>query len=149
MTSDPITFLGGDGQYFGGWRGIEPFDEGLALGVEEAGVEIAADEAGMFEQPDQKGQVGFDPEDGKFAQRLDRAAARRLSTVTRGNQLRNHRVVVNGDLVALRHARVDSDAWHRRLTVEEEPPGLRKVVLRRVFRVQAQFDGVAPPTDVR
>src|SRR6185503_3866700 len=92
----------------------------LAFDVEKPRVDVAGDEPRMFEQLDEKRHVGADAENRVLAQRLDGAAPRGLARLAVRDQLRDQRIVVHADLAALDHARIDADAWHRRLAIKQQ-----------------------------
>ena len=75
---------------------------------------------------DQQGDVGGDAENREIAERFDGATSSRIARFGRGDELGDERVVVDRDLVALRHPGVDADAGHDRLAVEEQRAGLRQ-----------------------
>ena len=64
------------------------------------------------------------------------------------DQLRDHRVVDTGDLVAGGDAGVDAHARARRLAVRRDPTGRGQKALRSVLRVDAALDRMAAKLDV-
>ena len=69
-----------------------------------------------------------------------------------GDQLRNHRIVVDRDLATLDDPGVDADhavvlLARCRRTEHDEAPCRRHEVANRIFRIDACFDGPAPNLD--
>ena len=111
--------------------------------IDEPGVDLAASECGVIEDADQKGDVRADAKDRKAAQRGDGPFDRSFSRFRRHDQLREQRIVHDWNFGAFDHARVDADPWPRRLAVEQQGPGLRQKTSRRIFGIDAGFDGMA------
>ena len=59
-----------------------------------------------------------------------------------GTELGDHRVVVDGNLIALLHAGVHPNAWALRCDVGPEGTGGRQESRRDVFGIDAQFNGM-------
>ena len=94
----------------------------------------------MLEQFDKQRDVRADAEDWIVADGREGPSACGLPGLTARDQFHEEWIVVNTDFGAFRHATVDSNAWHRRLAVEQQRTGLRQVLPRRIFCVDAQLD---------
>ena len=80
---------------------------------------------------------------GKSRSAAERAGDRSVARLGRDDQLREQRIVVDADLVALDHTRVDADARARRLAIEQQRSRLRQESVRRILGVDAALDRVA------
>ena len=93
----------------------------------------------MPDEPAEKREVRRDAADLRFLHGLCQAVERLLTRVPGGDELRDHRVVRGADLVALAHARVDTDPFRQPQPLE--PAGLGEE-RARVLRVQPHLHRV-------
>src|SRR2546427_6976000 len=93
----------------------------------------------MRDQPAQEGQVGDDSLDLGLGQRISEPVERLVARRLRRDQLRDHRVVGDADLVALLDPSVDPDSCWEPQSLDL--PGLRQE-RPRVLRVEAHLHGM-------
>ena len=97
------------------------------------------------EQLEQEALVGrpVAKHDHRLAQRAPQPRQRLVAIAPPGDQLRDHRVELGGDLVALGDARVHPQPGAGRQPQQLHPPRRGREVERRVLGVQARLDRVA------
>ncbi len=135
---------GGDGGqqqriFVDGGRGMETL--GKRFG-DEAGVEVAGDEARMLHQRRLERDVRRDAADDERVERLAHPRDRHVARRAVADQLRDHRVVVHRHFAALVHARVDANLpgnLGRRHELDD-PAGGRQEVAERILGVDPAFD---------
>ena len=99
------------------------------------------------EHPAVRGDRGGHALDRVLAERAEHAPARLLAVGARDDQLREHGVVVAGDLAALPEPGVDAHEWAGGLDVAGDAPGPRHEVAAGVLGVDAAFDRGAARLD--
>ena len=102
--------------------------------VEESGVDLAASKCGVIEDAHQERDVRSYSKYRKCPQRRRRTVDRGGSSVRRGDQLREQRIVVDADRVAFDDAGIDSNARCGRLPVEQQAARLRQESVRGDLR---------------
>src|SRR5262245_29069349 len=94
-------------------------EEGVVMALDETGIDLARSEGGMSRQGLEKGDVVRKPRDLYLAQRRDEAAARLFPIDIPDDQLGQHGIVVDGDLIPRPDTAVDPDmpvcAWQREM----------------------------------
>ncbi len=93
----------------------------------------------MPDEPAEKREIRRDAADLRLLQSLRQAVERLLARVAGGDELRDHRVVRGADLVALAHARVDTDPFRQPQPLQ--PAGLGEE-RARVLRVEPRLHSV-------
>ena len=106
-------------------------------------VEIAAHEGRVAQYVGSEAQCGFDASDAKLLDGAQHAGNGFGAVGPEGDQLGNHRVVINRDVHALFKAVVDAHAGALRPHVGGQRTDVGQEVVLRVFGVHAHFDGVA------
>src|SRR5678815_1226727 len=98
----------------------------------------------MLQQFQQQAHVRADAEDRKALERCNCTVPCGFTRFAGRDQFGDQRVVVHADLVSFDEAGVDADTWEPRLAVERKQSRLWQVTPRRILRIDAQLDGVAP-----
>src|SRR6185503_19668790 len=96
----------------------------------------------MLEYPNQEGNVGDDAEDWKRAKRGHQSGNCQFARFRMSDHFRDERIVMHRNLIAFSYARIDADAWHSRLAVEQQAAGLWQKPMFGIFGVDARLDRV-------
>src|SRR5262245_36132483 len=107
---------------------------------EERSRRVACADGGMANEPAEEGKVRRDALDLRLREGGGEALERVDARVAVRDQLRDHRVVGDPDLVALGNAGIDADPSRETQTLDA--PGLRQE-RARILRVEAYLDGMA------
>ena len=113
--------------------------------VDPAGVGARVDDLGLVEQIEHEALVrgaALD-DDGGLGDRSPQPRQRLVARASRRDDLRDHRVEVGRDGVALADAGVDADARPARQLEQLDAPGRRGEVTVGVLGVEPRLDGVA------
>ena len=130
-------------------RGVGvPYGLDVALrleAVEPAGVDLARAQLRPAEQLEQEALVGRAvlDRDHRVGDGAAQPGDRLLARVAVGDDLRDHRVELRRDAVALGDAAVDADARAGRQAQERDPARRRREAAAGVLGVEADLDGVA------
>ena len=128
-----------------GVRGHEPRPAAL----DQARIEAAGGELPVVQQAPQEAEIGSHAEHGGAAQRLAEGEAGALAVGRMGDDLGDHRIVVEGDDVALADAAVDPEARFAVRQLEaQQPAGRGQETASGILGVEARLDGVAGEADV-
>ncbi len=107
---------------------------------EERRRRAAGAQLGVRDEPAEERQVRVHALDDRLRERGREPVERVLPRRAVRDQLREHRVVPEGDLVSLRDARVDADRLRQH---ESRDASALRQERPRILRVQAHLDGVA------
>ena len=113
------------------------------LFVDKSGIEITGHETGVTHDPLVKGDIRLDAAHLIFPQRPAHAQNRFDSVFAPGDQLGDHRIVINWHFRALIDTAVVSQTESLGQAQPFDFPGTGHEITFRIFRIDAAFDGMA------
>src|SRR6266545_7372477 len=108
--------------------------------LHKARVHVPDAKGRMLEDVDQEADIRADTEDWKTAQGGSRACDRGITCGTVCDQLREHRIVLDGNLRSFDNAAVDPNAGPGRFAIQPKRSRLRQKVVCGIFGVDTAFD---------
>ena len=116
--------------------------------VEVVGVEVAGDEVGILENTLEQRDRGGDADDLVLLERPSHPPQRDRPVGAPGDQLGDHRVIVDRHLIALVQRGIVANAGAAGHSQSLDQAGRRSEVRRRVLGVEPAFDRMAAGVDV-
>src|ERR1041385_6018381 len=115
---------------------------------DEARVEMSGHELLVLGNFAEEWQVGRDSRNFILVKRAPQTLDRLVARTPPNRNLRDHRIVVNRNFRMRRDPTVDPDPRTRRFAQMCDRAGTRKVIVRRIFRINATLDRVAVPANL-
>ena len=123
--------------------------QGARMAADEPGVDRAGHERRMANGPTQECLIGHRPHADKFGQQAVERCDRGVPVSAVGDDLGDHRIVGNGDIVARPHAGIDPNRTaHFRRLKRDHMARRGQEIARRVFRIEPGLDGMPVQADI-